>query len=152
MGEGRPRLRSVDSEQLGRVNEPRNDDRGRADVVDIAEGYTRSAVTAWRGVCRGRRAWHVCRGFPRNLGDLTTPNHSRDRMREPGKKTLGPHCPGATGQKGANRESWAMVRYRRVKATERGGKGVEESEHSIVPLKQGNQTAGTLWREGSAGC
>jgi hypothetical protein len=41
-------------------------------------------------------------------------------------------------------------RYRQTKPTKCGGTDDGESEHLIVPLKQGNQPKGTLWREGDA--
>ena len=37
-----------------------------------------------------------------------------------------------------------------MKATKPGEMGGRESEHSIVPLKRGNTSSWTPWREGSA--
>lgn len=48
------------------------------------------------------------------------------------------------------RSKWMQPRYRRAKETKRGGTGVEKSERAVVPLRAGNQTAGTRRREGLA--
>jgi len=42
---------------------------------------------------------------------------------------------------------WMHPQYRGAKATKRSGMAVEESERVTVPLKAGNRTAGTRWRE-----
>ncbi len=42
-------------------------------------------------------------------------------------------------------------RYRQAKATKCGGMDGRESERPTVPVKPGNQPAGTRWREGGAG-
>ena len=41
-------------------------------------------------------------------------------------------------------------RYRQAKETKCGEMGGRESEHPVVPLKWGNRTEGTPWREGGA--
>jgi hypothetical protein len=85
-------------------------------------------------------------GLARNLGDLiVSVRESRDghpveqpRLRE-----------GALAVPGS--EHRAHARYHRAKATKRGGRGGQESEHSTVPAKRGNAPQRTPWREGSAG-
>lgn len=48
-------------------------------------------------------------------------------------------------------EDRAHARYRQAKETKRGGRGGQESEHSMVPRKRGNPPQGTPWRERGAG-
>ena len=43
------------------------------------------------------------------------------------------------------------ARYRRAKATKRGGTEDQESEHLVVPRKRGNAPVRTPGREGGAG-
>lgn len=47
-------------------------------------------------------------------------------------------------------KSGAQARYRWAKATKRGGKGRWKSEPLIVPMKMGNSTTRTQWREVAA--
>jgi hypothetical protein len=44
----------------------------------------------------------------------------------------------------------AQTRYRQAKATKHGGKERGKSEPPIVPMKVGNSTKRTQWREGAA--
>ena len=48
-------------------------------------------------------------------------------------------------------EGRAHARYRQAKETKCGGKGGQETEHSVVPRKRGNPPQGTPQREGGAG-
>lgn len=72
-------------------------------------------------------------GFPRNLGDLVV---SVDKVTVGGPRTK-TQAPGEASR--ARGSEFGMLgRYRRVKATKRGGKGGEESECLVRPMRQGN--------------
>ena len=52
---------------------------------------------------------------------------------------------------GSGSETRVHPWYRQAKETKCGGKGGQETEHSVVPRKRGNSPQGTPWREGGAG-
>jgi len=87
----------------------------------------------------------VHRGFARNLGDpvVSCVGPVGQPVKSPGPWES---CSAPTG---ANKR--AQRRYRQTKATKCGGMGGRKSQLLIVPMKQGNQPKGTLWREGGAG-
>ena len=104
-GHGRPWLRSVDSECMGRVIEPRKDFVAEADAVDIAEGNTGAL---------SRMASDLA---PRHAGVVEQGTYTGVRQ-EPGMSSC-----------------LLETRYRRAKETKRGGMGDWKSEPFIVPVK-----------------
>jgi hypothetical protein len=96
---GRPVLRSVDSECVGRVIQPREHYLpARADGVLVPEGYLRSTALSW---CCGPRRGPLIRacpqGLPRNLGDLdiSTKRNGSRTVRTPrrhGRVAPSLHC------------------------------------------------------------
>jgi hypothetical protein len=118
-----------------------------ADVVSRTEGRIDTPREAGReelaGV--GERGMHTG-GLLRNLGGLiVSVRESREgppvEQPRPGSSALA--VPGNEGR--------AHARYRQAKETKRGGRGGQETEHSVVPGKRGNPPQGTPWREGGAG-
>ncbi len=68
-GEGRPTLRSVDREWMGRVIEPRKHLVVGADAIRVSEGSTRRSQRPDQRVPPGSESRARTQGFPRNLGD-----------------------------------------------------------------------------------
>ena len=118
-----------------------------ADVVSRTEGRIDTPQEAGReelaGV--GERGMHTW-GLLRNLGDLIV---SVRESRE-GHPVEQPR-PGSGALAVLGSEGRAHARYRQAKETKRGGRGDQETEHSVVPGKRGNPPQGTPWREGGAG-
>jgi hypothetical protein len=117
----------------------------RADVVEHTEGNTDAAATDLAALASpGSESGARGHGIPRNLGDLDVSWTRADCGR--GKRQPGgggaPSDP--TQQVGALRGT-AERRF-----PKRGGTGVEKSERAVVPMKSGNHTAGTRWRDGLA--
>jgi hypothetical protein len=147
-GEGRPSLRSVDSQVKGRVIEPRKRKRSGAFALDICGGRVGRATLgpAERGRShRGRRAWAMANRVPQEPG---RPRRLH-RNSGSGTGTSTPRCPGralpADGSKQAT-QRW----YRQAKATKRGETDGGESERPVLPWKLGNHSKGTQRREGGA--
>jgi hypothetical protein len=85
-------------------------------------------------------------GLRRNLGDLVVSvlDHGvGNPLSKPRPRDAALAIPGS--------ERGAQARYRQAKETKCGGRGGQESEHSVVPTKRGNPPQGTPRREGSAG-
>ena len=143
---GRPRLRSVDREQAGRVIEPRNSQCGSRRCLKGGRQYRR-VETAWlegsTGVEeRGMSAW----GFPRNLGG---PIFSADR--EAVGEAANGNNPGPVerGIDPAGSEQQVHGRYHGVKATKLQETRDGKSECLIVARKQGNSPGGPCGAKGA---
>ena len=98
--------------------------RGSPRRREGAEG--RTGAPCWPGaeVPPGSKSAGVhALGFPRNLGDLVV-SVDKSAVGKPQTKTQAPG--GASPAQGS--EIGTLGRYRRVKATKRGGTGGEESE------------------------
>ncbi len=95
---------------------------------------------------RGRRAGHVHRGLPRNLGgpDVSmTPDRLGKPENNPGSRRMGARPP---WERKTGGDGTAVA-----KETKLGRRNVRESERLVLPRKQGNAPERTLWREGGAG-
>jgi hypothetical protein len=123
-----------------------------ADAFVRAEGSTEAPNGLAPRLHRGRRPGRARRApqEPGRSSALLDEEGDRDdslnndparasRAREPGS----PFGRGDT-------KSGAQARYRQAKATKRGGKGRWKSEPLIVPMKMGNSTTRTQWREVAA--
>jgi len=139
---GRPGLRSVDSDPVSRVIEPRNEVVvEKAHAVPKAEGSTDGPQ--WRGseAHRGRRAGRVGTGDPPGTWETLTSPLEKNRMREgPSLQRKRPRAAVSTGER-------AQQRYRQAKVTKRGGTGVRESEPLNGTDEAGEPTRGTRWRD-----
>jgi hypothetical protein len=117
-----------------------------ADAVPNAEGNTEAPYYLVLRLCRGRRAGHAYKGFPRNLGG---PNVSLKEYRSwgirfnkiPGLRLRRSEAIGAKER--------ALQGYRQATAMEQGGTGVRKSEPLILLRKPGNSPQETRWREGA---
>ena len=142
MEPGRPGLRSVDSDPVSRVIEPRNEVVVEmADAVPKAEGSTDGP--RWRGseAHRGRRAGRAGIGDPPGTWETLTSPLEKNRMREgPSLQRRRPRAAASTGER-------ARQRYRQAKGTKCGGTGVRESEPLNGTDEAGELTRGTRWRD-----
>ena len=136
--QGRPWLRSVDSERAGRATEPRNQAIVVADGFETPEGNTGTAV-------RARRA------RPTGVGERGT--YARV-LQEPGRS----RCLPVTTAKGVavnflqacgRRATRPWERNKRAQRgtvarakAKRGGTDVGKSERRVLPRKRGNQAKG----------
>jgi len=141
--------RSVDSECMGRVIEPREGLLAGADVVEKTEGSTDDAVMAWRRRSRrGRRAGHVHAGSPGTWESQSFPHLQRAgrgnrRTQAPGWQRRVAFC--------RRDETATQVRYRQAKDNEarregRLGFGVSHSTD-----EPGEPTQGIPGRKGDTG-
>ena len=137
-GEGRPSLRSVDSECQGRAIEPRKIIAG---VLALVRRGGRADTPQWPGVLGPagvEEQGQGTRGVPGNLGD---PSVSTDNSGSGARTTKAP-MPSIARRRplGANgpTQGW----YRQAKATKCGERDGRESERPIVPTKRGNHSEG----------
>ena len=148
-GEGRPSLRSVDSQVKGRVIEPRKLSSPGAFVVDMSGGRVgRVALgpTERDRSYRGRRARAMAKRVPQEPG---RPRRFHRDFRLGNRKTNSPEPPVVRRRpKGANIRRIGGIG--RAKATKRGEMDGGESERLIVPMRPGNRSEGTRRREGDA--
>jgi hypothetical protein len=82
-------------------------------------------------------------GSPGTWETLPSPSECRLETRLTNSRKIPDPASGAGGDE-RRTHRW----YRQAKTTKCGEKGGRESECLIVPLKRGNHTAGTPWREG----
>lgn len=145
---GRPCGRSVDSEPIGRVIEPRKRDCCRCRRRELDGRLHESPRLAWRhSACRGLRAGHVGMETPQEPGRSC---HLHRQGIGCGQLENGPGpLAGRRRQQGANQRTLGWCR----RARETGASGISgrKSECSIVVRKQGKSPRTTLGSEGSTG-
>ena len=130
-------LRSVDSQRVGRVIEPRKRLSVVADAVENAEGNIRRVVMAWPFEPTGvREQGTYAAGLPRNLGGPATSSEV-NRYGEPRHPQRSPDVRGIRASGGERR---CQRRYSTAKATELWGTSDGESECLVVPLNGGNRS------------
>jgi len=150
VGVGRPRLRSVDSEAIGCVIEPRNQANCEGRRCPMTGRPKESPADRPRrppltGV---RKSGACCQGFPRNLGDLSVSPSRRGWVH----RTKGPGRGAAFRLRHpAERNRAVGDGYRAARETgvARDGRGEVGAPHSTC--EAGEPTRGTPWREGGAG-
>ena len=135
---GQPRPRSVDSECIGRVIEPRKRIcRGSRRCRLNGRPCPRAAIGLVRGFHRGRRAGHVHRGSPRNLGGPVVSANGAVVGEATTQITLA--WKGGADLPRRN-EQQSTGRYRQPKETKRGGMNGRASEQLVVAMKAGNRS------------
>ncbi len=143
--EGRPSLRSVDSECPGRAIEPRKIIAG---VLALVSRGDRVGTPRWPGVTDpagvGEQGQGT-RGVPRNLG---APSFSTESSGS-GTGTPTPRSPrpGVAGRREQTIDATVVSRSEGNEAQRKGGTGVG-APHSTV--ETGEPFRGTRWREGGA--
>ena len=143
MVQGRPWLRSVDSEQMSCVIEPRKQSVARADVVRFTEGnIDDAAMDMAPPTSTGSESGARLHRTPQE------PGRSRCLLGDKPSMGAAQRSPAGEAHPPTPQSKWMHLRYRRAKETKRGGTGVEKSEGAVVPMKAGNRTAGTRRREG----
>ena len=139
-GEGRPSLRSVDSEVKRRAIEPRNHSSWRAFVVDISGGRVES-VDPWSqsadSISPGSENMANDQWVSRELGRPWC-LHRTFRMGDRNRQLPGPRR--RVCGRGERTSDAAMVSRREL--SERREMGIRESERLVVPTKRGNRPLG----------
>ncbi len=133
---------------MGRVIEPRKINIVGVDAVIAAEDINR--CTEWSGAQahRGRRAGHVRRGLPRNLGDPVRSLMSCGFGRSP---LMNLQATWGMCLHPVWSEMSGTIEVPPAQGNRRQWDGSRKSDRSIVPMKRGNRSHGTPYREGSVG-
>src|ERR1019366_5853871 len=122
-----------------------------ADAVVMAEGNTEVPQRPGTKAPPGSKTGARMRRFPRNLGDpalSSSGNGGRGDSNNNDPARAGSVRP--YGSPTRFMKARTRMRYRQAKATKRGGKERWKSEPPIVPMKLGNSTTRTQWREEAA--
>jgi hypothetical protein len=117
-----------------------------ATVVDTSGG--RADTPQWPDVLRSYRGPRTGRRDMRVAREPERPCRFRRDCRLESRHPKLQVDPQLSSRAGGD-EKRTKRRYRQAKATKRGETDGRESQHPVVPTKQGNHTEGTLWRERS---
>jgi len=143
---GRPRRRSVDSEQTSRVIEPRKQVRRGGRRCSTSRRLHRGTQGSWvRRLRRGRRAGRVGRGTT-GTWEISSPLVNTGHG-NPEKKIRGLRESRACAQEPKRDTNQARTQSTAERRrTKRSGTGDEKSETLVVPVKRGTRLTRT--REG----